>query len=402
MLPDAAWRTDPGIDQLVEALGGREGALRIVGGAVRDTIAGLPVTDIDLATTLNPTDVVKRLEAAGIKAVPTGIDHGTVTAVIDRKPYEVTTLRRDVATDGRRATVAFTDCWEEDAARRDFTINALYADPLTGEVFDYFGGLDDLASRRVRFIGDATTRIDEDHLRILRYFRFLARYGNNAPDTDAMAAILSRLGTLKALSRERVADELLKLLAIEEPSAAIEHMVSIGVFASIVPEIGADSATRLRDLIANERANGAKPDTIRRFMALLPRDPEAAVASAAKLRLPNKVQKRIADARAEPSGVACGPHIIRVAYRVGAEAVRDRALLDGDKNEAKATMAALDGWTPPIFPITGGMLVARGVAQGPDVSRTLRTIEDRWVALDFPDESVAHALMDQALAEALQ
>ena len=221
VLPDAPWRHRPGLDNLLTALDAAGGKARYVGGAVRDGLLGLAVNDLDIATTLAPQDVLDRLKAAEIKAVPTGIDHGTITAVIAGWPVEITTLRRDVSTDGRRATVAYTDDWREDAARRDFTINALYADPLSGEIADYFGGVADLEARRLRFIGDADARIAEDHLRILRYFRFLARYGDDELDNMAYAACVSAANSLMALSRERIADELLKLLGVAAPVAVI-------------------------------------------------------------------------------------------------------------------------------------------------------------------------------------
>ena len=225
MLPDAAWRERPALAAIVAALGGAD-ATRLVGGAVRDGLLGLPVSDIDLATRLVPSEVVERLEAAKIKAVPTGIAHGTVTAVTDDGPVEVTTLRRDVATDGRHAVVAFSDDWREDASRRDFTINALYADSATGEVFDWFDGLADLDARHVRFIGDPLTRIAEDHLRILRFFRFHARFGDGVPDADGLAACATRANDLMALSRERIAAELVKLLAAVDPAPVVATMIS--------------------------------------------------------------------------------------------------------------------------------------------------------------------------------
>lgn len=205
------WRQRRGMAKLLDAIGATEGKSRYVGGAVRDDLLGLPVNDVDFATRLRPDQVVERLHAAGLKAVPTGFEHGTVTAVSDGHPYEITTLRRDVETFGRHATVAFTDDWKEDAARRDFTINALMADPVTGEIFDYFDGLADLEQRHVRFIGDPFERIAEDHLRILRFFRFHARFGRGEPDQPAIQACAARARDLMALSRERIADELLKL-----------------------------------------------------------------------------------------------------------------------------------------------------------------------------------------------
>ena len=198
-LPDAEWQQADGLKKVLAVLGDAYGGPRYVGGAVRDTLLGLPVADVDIATALVPMDVIDRLEAGGIKAIPTGIEHGTVTAAIDGKNYEITTLRRDVATDGRRATVAFATDWREDAARRDFTINALYADPKSGNIFDYFNGLEDLKAGRLRFIGDANERIAEDFLRILRYFRFLARYGSGQLDTDAIAACAKGAHGLTAL-----------------------------------------------------------------------------------------------------------------------------------------------------------------------------------------------------------
>ncbi len=231
------WRKQRGMRRLLAALGANKGLTRYVGGAVRDDLLRLPVSDVDLATRLQPQEVVERLEAAKIKAVPTGIDHGTVTAVSDGHPYEVTTLRRDVSTDGRWATVAFTDDWKADAARRDFTLNALSADPRTGEIFDYFDGLGDLKRRHIRFIGDPLQRIAEDHLRILRFFRFHARFGSGEPDAAALEACTRRANDLMALSRERIADELLKLLAVSDPTPTIAIMLQRGILRPVLPEI---------------------------------------------------------------------------------------------------------------------------------------------------------------------
>ncbi|HWL47619.1 MAG TPA: CCA tRNA nucleotidyltransferase, partial [Sphingomonadaceae bacterium] len=229
-LPAAPWQARAGLRELLDALGVSKGHTRYVGGAVRDTLAGLAVEDIDLATRLAPAETMRRVRAAGMKAVPTGLAHGTVTAILpDGGAVEVTTLRRDVTTDGRRATVAFTDDWREDAARRDFTINALSADPASATLHDYFGGAEDLAAGRVRFIGDPLTRIAEDHLRILRFFRFHARFGAGIPEAAALAACVARANDLMALSRERIADELLKLLALPDPTATLRLMVDRGI-----------------------------------------------------------------------------------------------------------------------------------------------------------------------------
>ncbi|PZP12084.1 MAG: polynucleotide adenylyltransferase, partial [Sphingomonas hengshuiensis] len=241
-LPEAPWRSRARLTALCDALGAAAGDARFVGGIVRDTLIGIAAHDIDIATRLPPTDVMARLRAAGIKAVPTGIAHGTITAVLPDGPVEVTTLRRDVTTDGRHATIAYTDDWREDAARRDFTINALYADPVSGTVFDYFGGLSDLTARHVRFIGDPLKRIAEDHLRILRFFRFLARFGD-APDADGLAACAMRANDLMALSRERIADELLKLFVTDRAPDIAALMIAHGIFAPVLPEV--TSANRL-------------------------------------------------------------------------------------------------------------------------------------------------------------
>ncbi|CAA9506925.1 MAG: CCA tRNA nucleotidyltransferase, partial [uncultured Sphingomonadaceae bacterium] len=247
-LPDMPWNRWPGMDRLLRALGAQEGDTRVVGGAVRDTLLDLSVADVDLATRLTPDAVIARVKGAGLKAVPTGLQHGTITAVIDGRPVEVTTLRRDVETDGRHATVAFTDDWRADASRRDFTINALYADPGSGEVHDYFDGEADIAARRIRFIGDPLRRIAEDHLRILRFFRFHARFGSGPPDPAGLAACAARANDLMALSRERIADELLKLLALPRPAPTVRIMADAGLLKPVLPEIWSEGVSSLEAL----------------------------------------------------------------------------------------------------------------------------------------------------------
>jgi poly(A) polymerase len=244
-LPATGWTRREDLAALVTALDpAGEGLVRYVGGAVRDTLLGLAVKDIDMATPLEPHAVIERLTAAGIRSVPTGLAHGTVTALTAGGPVEITTLRRDVSTDGRHATVAFSQDWREDAARRDFTINALYADPRDLTVHDYFGGLDDLAARRLRFIGDAEQRIREDYLRILRYFRFQARFGSLPADAAAEAACSALAPGLEGLSRERIASELLLLLALPDPAATVLRMADLGVLAVILPEADAAALPR--------------------------------------------------------------------------------------------------------------------------------------------------------------
>ncbi len=391
-LPPAEWRTTPGLLRLLDALGGAE-STRAVGGAVRDTLLGLPVSDVDLATKLRPVDVVARLEAAGIKAVPTGIAHGTITAVADGHPYEVTTLRRDVETDGRRATIAFADDWAEDAARRDFTINALYADPVGGAVYDPVGGLSDLAARRVVFIGDAAARIDEDHLRILRWFRFLARFGDGAVDEATFAIVAGRAAKLRGLSRERIADELLRILSLADPLGAVALMKRAGVLAQIMPEALPGAVERLGALLANERAARGERDPLLRLIALLPADAAVAESVASRLKLSKRMHKRIAMAR----GGGVTTPLRALAYRIGSEGARDRVLLG--EAAALPLLADLDGWTAPKLPIGGGELVSLGVPPGPDVARLLRVVEDGWVAEGFPDRARAMTIAGMTIID---
>lgn len=368
------WLDRPGIKRLLTALDAKGGHARFVGGAVRDFLLGEHPGDLDLATTHQPAEVIRRLEKAGIKAIPTGIDHGTVTAISSGTIVEVTSLRADVSTDGRRATVAFTDDWKQDAGRRDFTINGLYADPYSGELHDYFGGLDDLKSRTVRFIGEPLQRIAEDHLRILRYFRFHARYGHGDPDPHALDACTERANDLMALSRERIADELLKLLALDDPTPTVRLMLGRGLFAPVVPEIV--DAERLAALVAAEREAAIAPDPLRRLAALLPSEPEIASRVAGRLKLSNKAKKRLVSAAEESLGL--NPRAL--AYRIGTESAVDRLLLAGKPGDA----AAIATWPTPRLPIGGGQLIARGIAEGPEVARTLQRIEETWVAAGFP------------------
>jgi poly(A) polymerase len=386
MLPAAPWTERESIAALVAALDpDAQGNCRHVGGAVRDTLLGLPVKDIDMATQLLPDETMARLQAADIRAVPTGLAHGTVTAVLPDGPVEITTLRHDVETDGRHAVVAFAHDWREDAARRDFTINALYADPRTLEVFDYFGGLDDLAARRVRFIGDAQQRIREDYLRILRYFRFQARFGSIPADAEAEAAVSALAPGLKGLSRERIAGELLNLLGLRDPAPTVARMAQLGVLAQILPE--ADAAA-LPALIATEAREGTAPDALRRLAALLPADPSLVEQIAARLRLSAAQRKRLSTAAARNTA----PLDARVlAYRLGRDEAIDRLLIAGQ------SLAPLTGWEAPRFPLKGGEIVARGVTAGPKIAATLRAVEEAWIAAGFDDAAIP-GLLEKALA----
>ena len=386
------WRKRRGMARVLDALGADEGLTRYVGGAVRDDLLHLPFSDVDLATRLRPDQVVERLEAAKIRAVPTGIDHGTITAVSNGHPIEVTSLRRDVATDGRRATIAFTDDWMEDAARRDFTINALSADPLTGEVHDYFGGSDDLLARRVRFIGQPLERIAEDHLRILRFFRFHARFGAGAPDADALAACAARANDLMALSRERIADELLKLLAVTDPSPTVAIMLDRDILRPVLPEIARSALQRLDVLVKAEERAGIPPDPLRRLAALLPQDSAVAGDIAARLKLSNKARKRLECA----AGAPVPANAQSFAYFAGLECAVDRLLLGGEADRAKV----ITQWESPRLPIGGGALIERGLEPGPVVAKTLQSIERRWVEAGFPAGDDFERLIAEELASA--
>lgn len=386
-LPPADWTRREDLAALVAALGAEN--LRWVGGAVRDTLLGNPVKDIDAATALPPAEVVEKLGQAGIRTVPTGIEHGTVTALLPHGHVEVTTLRHDVSTDGRRATVAFASEWREDAARRDFTFNALYAHPLTLRIDDYFGGLDDLAARRVRFIGDARQRIREDHLRILRYYRFQARFGSEL-DAAAEEACAELASTLQGLSRERVSWELLHLLALPDPAATVARMQARGVLPVILPEAGSDGVTELQALVLEEAKQSVEPDPIRRLAALLPAEPKVTEQVAARLRLSNPQKKRLASAAARYDHPG-DPHAL--AYVLGRTEAIDRLLLSG------CDVSALNDWEKPVFPLKGGAVVTRGVSAGPEVARILLMVEARWIAEGFPDEQRVQELLDEALDE---
>ena len=384
ILPDAPFRRREGLDDLLRALG--PGNARFVGGIVRDTLLGIDAADVDVATVHQPDDVVDRLQAARIKAVPTGIAHGTITAVLPSGPVEVTTLRRDVSTDGRHAVVAFTDDWCEDAARRDFTMNALYADPVSGAVFDYFGGLADLNARRVRFIGDPYQRIAEDHLRILRFFRFHARFGD-AIENAGLDACTARANDLMALSRERIASELLKLLVAPNAVAVVALMIDRGIFRAILP--GISDAAPLAALAVREADAAIAPDPIRRLATLVP--PADAEGVGARLKMSNNDRKRLVQATAGPGTE--GPRAL--AYRFGETIATDRLLIAGD------SIASIRDWTPPALPIGGGALVRRGLRKGPDVAGMLREIETSWIAEGFPDAARVDQLADAAVGAAL-
>lgn len=392
-LPPLDWPASESGRTLLAALDAGAGETRLVGGAVRDALLGLPIKDIDLATRLLPHEVMRRLTEAGLKAVPTGLAHGTVTAVAPGLVAEVTTLRRDVETFGRKAEVAFTDDWQEDASRRDFTINALYATLPGGDISDYFGGSGDLAARRVRFIGDPLQRIAEDHLRILRFFRFSARFSADL-DRDGLAACTTRANDLMALSRERIAMEMQGLLDVADPLPVLTAMLAAGILRPVLPEIAAERLPVLARTLAAEATSGIGGDWRRRLAALLPPDRGVAEDVGARLRLSNLDCARIARAVLPWDGGL----LLATAWRDGAEAVLDRLLIAGESGEAVRVMA---NWQRPRLPASGRDIIARGIAAGPAVAAALGRFERAWVAAGFPgDAATVAALLDRAVADA--
>ena len=394
-LADQPWLRSRRLRRLVAAF--PPGSLRCVGGCVRDSLAGLPVKDVDMATPLPPEQVIAVLEDAGLTAVPTGLKHGTITAVIEHHPFEITTLRRDVATDGRHAEVAFIDDWVADAARRDLTINAIYCDP-DGSLFDPFGGAADLAAGRVRFVGDPRARIEEDYLRLLRFFRFHARYGRGAPDGPALAACTALAPGMRRLSAERIHDELKKLLAGPRVAETIALMEAHGILHQVDP--GLRDVARLRRLVAAEamaerEGVGIGPDAVRRLAALLTGDPAEA---ADRLRLSNKEAARITAALAtEPTMLSDSDTLARrqLIYALGAEAYRDRVLLawagdpEPDPLAWVEQLSEADRWPAPRFPLSGRDALALGVPPGPAVGRLLDQVEDWWRTGGFVGDRAA-------------
>lgn len=388
------WISRPGLPKLLEALDFDSGEIRFVGGFVRDSLLGIPTGDIDCATRLKPEDVLDRINKADFKAVPIGMAHGTVMAILPSDTVEITTLRRDLATDGRRATIAYTEDWEADAARRDFTINALSVDPFSNMLFDYFGGLDDLAAGTVRFIGEPLTRIAEDHLRILRFFRFHARFGKGEPDPPALAACAVRANDLMALSRERIADELLKIMGLPDPSPTVAIMIAHQIFRPVLPEVDGAAAERISAVVAAENMAGIPPDPLRRLAALLPPDPSVQVAVATRLKLSGAARKRL--------GAVIGPaeaeKAQELAYRLGRDVAIDRLLLTGYPEAARDVA----GWTIPRLPLGGGALVQRGLREGPIVAATLQAIEAQWIAEGFPGADRVGQIADEKVSLALR
>jgi poly(A) polymerase len=402
-LADAAWLKEGEVARLLSFLDRDGEEARVVGGAVRNALLRLPIGEIDVATTALPEEVTRRVVAAGGKAVPTGVEHGTVTAIIGHRPIEVTTLRQDIETFGRKARVVFGRDWRTDAERRDFTINALSA-TAAGAVYDYVGGLDDIAARRVRFIGEPRRRIEEDYLRILRFFRFHANFGEGAPDSAALhACVVARAG-LETLSRERVRAELLKLLLAPRATATLAIMAECGLLGIILG--GVAFLASFENLVKAEASLGAQPDAVRRLGALGVWVKEDAERLTSRLRLSGAESERLLALehwwRVVPDPDAQPAHAL--LYRLGSQSFLDRALVAWTRSDAGAAdnnwrqLASLPRrWTVPPFPLKAADFVQRGVAAGPQLGNALRAAEKAWIAADFPpDRTVLSKIADDA------
>jgi len=399
------WITDARTKSVMESLG--QGAARFVGGCVRNTILGVPVDDVDIATVLKPEEVIAHLDRAGIKAVPTGIEHGTVTAVVDGKPYEITTLRKDVKTDGRHAEVTFSADWNEDASRRDFTMNALYAD-RDGTLHDPMGGYDDALSGTVRFIGEPQARIKEDYLRILRFFRFNAWYGKGEYDKDGLAACAANKDGLKRLSGERVQKETLKLLAARDPMPAIRAMAAAGILVEVLPE--AANFERFAALSEIESHQLFTSDPVLRLGALLTGQEIEINTLADRLKLSNEVRDRLIRMHTDQTKLVSYLSIREVRkalYWMGADTFKDCVMLhwavDPKLNNAvqwRALLAIADSWERPKFPLTGEEVMAAGVPEGPMVGRVKREVEEWWVDVDFLDDRLSIVERLKAIVQA--
>ena len=366
--------------QALAAAGGPDCA-RFVGGCVRNALIGAPIDDIDIATLLTPDAVVAALKAAGLRSVPTGIEHGTVTGLSEHQPFEITTLRRDVSTDGRRATVAFTTDWAEDAGRRDFRLNALYAD-AGGVILDPTGlGYDDALAGRIVFVGEPEGRIREDYLRILRFYRFYAWYGRGEPDAAAVAACAALAEGVEQLSAERVSKELLKLLAAPDPRHAVRLMDQAGVLGRVLPST---------DLGLLEAMTGVSSDPVLRLSALLPGDPARVAEVAGRLRLSNAQRERLVEAASgETQPELTVAQARTIIYRDGRQAFEDRVMrawaAGGDAEASRRLLALAQAWSRPSLPVGGRDLARLGLKPGPETGRVLKAFEAGWIADDFPD-----------------
>lgn len=391
-LDGALWLADPRLVDLFKALGAAPGESRIVGGSVRNALLREPIGDIDIATTHRPDVVVQLLEKAGLKAVPTGIEHGTITAVVGGRGYEITTLRRDVTTDGRRAVIAYSDDWQEDAKRRDFTLNAIYAD-ADGTLYDPVGGIADLEARRIRFIGEPAHRIAEDYLRVLRFFRLHAWYGKGDLDADGLQASAAAKGQLKRLSAERIQKEMLRLIEADHPVEILRVMAATGILGEVLP--GALAFDRFVRAVEIERDQLFSSDPILRLAALLP-DGEAAKAVGFAWRLSNADAARVSavlDSKAKLVPYLSIREVRRLLYRIGPALFKDLAMLRWAEDpkisnapQWRALIAVADSWQRPQLPLTGHEVLAAGVPAGPMVGKVMSEVEEWWVDTDFPDD----------------
>jgi poly(A) polymerase len=403
-IADTAWLTNGALGKLIAVLDRDGEEARVVGGAVRNTLIGTPAGDIDVATTALPDEVMRRAQAAGFKVVPTGIEHGTVTIVVDHRPFEVTTLREDVETFGRHAVVRFGRDWRADAARRDFTINAL-ALSRDGVVHDYVGGLADIGVRRVRFIGQASARIAEDYLRVLRFFRFHAAYGVGRPDPEGLQACIEARDKLDRLSRERVRMELMKLLVAAHAVPTLAVMAESGLLGPVLG--GVPYLAGIGNMAKLEAACAFAPDPVRRLGALAVMVAEDAERLWQRLRLTNVEHERLASMadgwwRVMPTDDSAARALL---YRLGPERFTDRVLLAWARSEARAADASWHAvatlpqrWTAPAFPIKAAHLMARGIAKGRGLGVALAEAEKAWIARGFPRDKRAVAEIADAVA----
>jgi len=375
-----------GLRRLMNAIKTGGGEARFVGGCVRDALLGRAVGDVDFACNLSPAKTAEILTKAGLKVVPTGIDHGTITAVVEHKGYEITALRRDVETDGRHAKVVYTDDWQEDAARRDFTFNALYVD-ADGKIYDYFDGRADLAEGHVRFIGKAQARIKEDVLRILRFFRFHAWFGRGDPDGDGLAACHELAGLIPGLSVERIWREISKLLAAENPLPSWKLMKEQGVLEPFLAE--ADHLNRLEALLIAEQKYDIATSSLVRLAALLPKDVTSVTTLTQRLKLSNREAEKVQELAGLPDrlhGRLDPVPFRRALYEYGEEPARDAALLlaaDEPGVDLEPALAEVAVWERPIFPLQGQDILKLGVPAGPEVGNILRALEEWWAGQDF-------------------
>ncbi len=395
----AAWLKDTPVQTLLAALSADGEGARIVGGAIRNTLLGQKVSDLDIATTCLPEETLRRAKQAGFKAIPTGIEHGTITVVAEGKPYEVTTLRADVETDGRHAEVAFGRDWQVDAERRDFTINALYAE-ADGTVVDLVGGLADIENQTLRFIGDAELRIREDYLRILRFFRFFAWYGRGRPESEGLKACARLKDGLSRLSAERIWSELKKLLAAPDPSRALLWMRQAGVLTAVLPESEKWGIDAIHGLVGTEQDLGWNPDPLLRLASMVPPNAERMAELAARLKLSNQESERL---EAWATTVPPQPEISQAGfakrlYRSDRQGMEDRlrlALVSARAeaiNDNAAMMRAgylskllefVGSYEKPKFPLSGGDIIAAGLDRGPEIGKLQRALEDEWIKSDF-------------------